>query len=61
LDRFALMNRACSRGRPAKHEAGHAEISNSKNALRKLLWMALLCGALGPRLTWSQTPSPLQE
>jgi outer membrane scaffolding protein for murein synthesis (MipA/OmpV family) len=29
--------------------------------LRKLLCLALLLWALGPRLAWSQTPSPLQE
>jgi len=29
--------------------------------LRKLLYLALLLGALGPRLAWTQTPSPLQE
>jgi outer membrane scaffolding protein for murein synthesis (MipA/OmpV family) len=29
--------------------------------LRKLLCVALLLWALGPRLAWSQTPSPLQE
>jgi outer membrane scaffolding protein for murein synthesis (MipA/OmpV family) len=29
--------------------------------LRKLVYLALLLGALGPRLAWSQTPSPLQE
>jgi outer membrane scaffolding protein for murein synthesis (MipA/OmpV family) len=29
--------------------------------LRKLICLALLLGALGPRLAWSQTPSPLQE
>jgi len=29
--------------------------------LRKLVYLALLLGALGPHLAWSQTPSPLQE
>jgi outer membrane scaffolding protein for murein synthesis (MipA/OmpV family) len=29
--------------------------------LRKLLYLALILGALGPGLAWSQTPSPLQE
>ena len=29
--------------------------------MRKLIYLALLLGALGPHLAWSQTPSPLQE
>jgi outer membrane scaffolding protein for murein synthesis (MipA/OmpV family) len=29
--------------------------------LRKLVYLALLLGGLGPDLAWSQTPSPLQE
>jgi outer membrane scaffolding protein for murein synthesis (MipA/OmpV family) len=29
--------------------------------LRKLLYLALILGVLGPRLAWCQTPSPLQE
>ena len=29
--------------------------------MRKLIFLALLLGAVGPRLAWSQTPSPLQE
>lgn len=29
--------------------------------MRKLVCLALLLGALGPHLAWSQTPSPLQE
>lgn len=29
--------------------------------MRKLVCLALLLGALGPRLAWCQTPSPLQE
>ncbi len=29
--------------------------------MRRLIYLALLLGALGPRLSWSQTPSPLQE
>ena len=29
--------------------------------MRKLAYLALLLGALGPHLAWSQTPSPLQE
>jgi len=29
--------------------------------LRRLLYLALLLGGLGPSLAWSQTPSPLQE
>ena len=55
------MNRYCSRGRPTKQKASTADISESKTLLRKLLFLALLLGALGPRLAWSQTPSPLQE
>jgi outer membrane scaffolding protein for murein synthesis (MipA/OmpV family) len=37
------------------------ELSESKTTLRKLVCLALLLGALGPHLAWSQTPSPLQE
>ncbi len=55
------MNRCCSRGRPPQHKASTAEISESKTKLRKLLCLTLLLGVLGPRLAWSQTPSPLQE
>ena len=29
--------------------------------MRQLAYLALMLGALGPRLAWSQTPSPLQE
>jgi outer membrane scaffolding protein for murein synthesis (MipA/OmpV family) len=31
------------------------------STLRRFICLALLLGALGPRLAWSQTPSPLQE
>jgi outer membrane scaffolding protein for murein synthesis (MipA/OmpV family) len=29
--------------------------------LRQFVYLALILGAVGPRLAWSQTPSPLQE
>ena len=29
--------------------------------MRRFIYLALLLGAFGPRLAWSQTPSPLQE
>ena len=29
--------------------------------MRQFVYLALILGVLGPRLAWSQTPSPLQE
>ncbi len=37
-----------------------AEHSECRIIVRKLVYLALLLGALGPGLAWSQTPSPLQ-
>lgn len=36
-------------------------LSEFRTIIRKLLYLALLLGAVGPGLAWSQTPSPLQE
>jgi outer membrane scaffolding protein for murein synthesis (MipA/OmpV family) len=55
------MNRYCSRGRATKHIGAAATLRESKIILRPLIFLALLLGVLGPRLAWSQTPSPLQE
>ncbi len=40
---------------------GAALFAELEKTLRRLIYLALLLGALGPRLAWSQTPSPLQE
>jgi outer membrane scaffolding protein for murein synthesis (MipA/OmpV family) len=37
------------------------QIAELESTLRRLICLALLLGALGPRIAWSQTPSPLQE
>lgn len=47
--------------RHTRWSAGAAPLSELRNTLRRLIYLALLLGALGPSLAWSQTPSPLQE
>jgi outer membrane scaffolding protein for murein synthesis (MipA/OmpV family) len=55
------MDRYYPRNRTSEHLFSAATFRESKNILRQLIFLALLLGALGPRLAWSQTPSPLQE
>lgn len=56
------MNRYPMRGSSRIAAAEKPRLNcRSVSLLRKLICMALLLGALGPRLAWSQTPSPLQE
>jgi outer membrane scaffolding protein for murein synthesis (MipA/OmpV family) len=55
------MNRYSLRGRSSKPAKAAAKLSESRIILRKLVYLVLVLGALGPGLAWSQTPSPLQE
>jgi outer membrane scaffolding protein for murein synthesis (MipA/OmpV family) len=56
------MNRYPMRGSSRIAAAEKPRLNcRSVSLLRKLICMALLLGVLGPRLAWSQTPSPLQE
>jgi outer membrane scaffolding protein for murein synthesis (MipA/OmpV family) len=56
------MNRYPLRGSSSIAAAEKPQLnSRSVNLLRKLIYLALLLGALGPSLAWSQTPSPLQQ
>ena len=56
-----VMNRYSLRGRSSKSARAAAKLSESRIILRKLVYLVLVLGALGPGLAWSQTPSPLQE
>jgi outer membrane scaffolding protein for murein synthesis (MipA/OmpV family) len=55
------MDRYLPEGRSSAWIGGHAEPLEVKTKLRRLLFLALILGALGTRTAWSQTPSPLQE
>lgn len=55
------MDRYCWQCRESKGKPRAAEPLALKTILRRLMYLALMLGALGPRLAWSQTPSPLQE
>jgi outer membrane scaffolding protein for murein synthesis (MipA/OmpV family) len=55
------MDRHCEQCRKSKGLPRAAALQELKTTLRQLACLALMLGALGPRLAWSQTPSPLQE
>jgi outer membrane scaffolding protein for murein synthesis (MipA/OmpV family) len=55
------MDRYCQQCRQSKRLSRAGELQELKPTLRRLVCLALMLGALGPRLAWCQTPSPLQE
>jgi outer membrane scaffolding protein for murein synthesis (MipA/OmpV family) len=55
------MNLYCPERRFSEHVVAAARHREFQIKLRVLIYLALLLGVVGPRLAWSQTPSPLQE
>lgn len=55
------MNHYCLWGSSSEHIVAAARQKESNIISRLLIYLALLLGAVGPRLACAQTPSPLQE
>jgi outer membrane scaffolding protein for murein synthesis (MipA/OmpV family) len=55
------MDRYCFRGRPSTERPARPDSSEFRITLRQIVYLALILEVVGPRLAWSQTPSPLQE